>query len=365
MSTKPTPKAGIMQIKPYVGGKSKADGAQRIIKLSSNENPWGPSSKAVAAYEAAAKNLHRYPDGGHIELKETLAKTHGFAENELICGSGSDELIGLLVHAFAGKGDEVLFSEHGFLMYRIYTLSNDATPVTAPETNLHFDVDAILKAVTAHTKIVFIANPNNPTGTYLPFAEIKRLRAGLPAHVILALDAAYAEYMEAPDYEAGHSLVKDTNTIVLHTFSKIFGLPGLRLGWAHGPADIIDAMNRIRSPFNVTSPALAAGVAALNDTGFLDKQRALNSAERKRLCDALKQMGLAYVPSHTNFMLIDFNTPEASAEANSFLTSRGLIVRDVVAYGLAKYLRISFGTTEENNLLIEALTDFVAAKKAA
>lgn len=360
----PKPKDSIMQIKPYVGGKSKAAGAKRIIKLSSNENPWGPSPKAVAAFEAAAKHLHRYPDGGHAELRETLAKTHGFPENQLICGSGSDELIGLLIHAFAGKGDEVLYSQHGFLMYKIYALANEATPVTAPEKELHFDVDAILKAVTQNTKIVFLANPNNPTGTYISFSEVKRLRTNLPSHVILALDSAYAEYMDASDYEAGHSLVKDTNTVVLHTFSKIFGLPALRLGWAHGPAAIIDAMNRIRSPFNVTAPALAAGVAALKDTGFVTEQRKKNGEERKRVCDALKQLGLAFVPSHTNFVMVDFGDAKRAEDANTFLMERGLIVRDVVAYGLPNYLRISFGTTEENNILIEALTDFAASKAA-
>ncbi|MBN8543535.1 MAG: histidinol-phosphate transaminase [Alphaproteobacteria bacterium] len=363
--TSPKPKESIMQIKPYVGGKSKADGAQRIIKLSSNENPWGPSPKAIAAFEAAAKNLHRYPDGGHMELRETLSKTHGFPENELICGSGSDELIGLLIHAFAGKGDEVLYSQYGFLMYKIYTLANEATPVTAPEKELHFDVDAMLAAVTPRTKILFIANPNNPTGTYIPFSEIKRLRAGLREDVILALDAAYAEYMDVNDYDTGHGLVKDTNTVVFHTFSKIFGLPALRLGWAHGPAAIIDAMNRIRSPFNVTAPALAAGVAALHDTAFVPQQREKNAIERKRVCDTLKQLGLGFVQSHTNFVLVHFGSTQKATEANQFLTQRGLIVRDTVAYGLPEYLRISFGTSEENNLLTQALNDFVASRNAA
>lgn len=361
----PVAKESIMQIKPYVGGKSKTDGAQRIIKLSSNENPWGPSPAAVAAFEAAAKSLHRYPDGGHVELRETLASTHGFAENELICGSGSDELIGLLIHAYAGKGDEVLYSEHGFLMYKIYALANEATPVTAPEKDLHFDVDAILAKVTAKTKIVFIANPNNPTGTYIPFTEVKRLRDGLREDIILALDCAYAEYMDVADYEAGHSLVKDSNSIVLHTFSKIYGLPALRLGWAHGPAHLIDTMNRIRSPFNVTAPALAAGVAAVKDRAFLDQQREKNAAERSRVCDAFAKLGLSFVPSHTNFVLVRFADAATAADANQFLMQRGIIVRDVVAYGLADYLRISFGTTEENTLLLAALTDFVATKKAA
>jgi len=366
MTPRPTPKPGILEISPYVAGKSKATGAARIIKLSSNENPWGAPESALAAYRDAAAQLHRYPDGGHHALKQTLSDLHGFAVNELICGSGSDELIGLLIHAYAGAGDEVLYSEHGFLMYRIYTLANSATPVTAPEKNLTADVDALLNAVTAKTKILFLANPNNPTGTCLPFSEIRRLRENLPASVILALDAAYSEYMERADYEAGHALVAEgTNTVIFHTFSKIYGLPALRLGWAHGPAEMMEVMNRIRSPFNVTSPALAAGVAALKDDGFITRMRALNRQELLRVSQSLTQLGLEIVPSQVNFLLVKFpRTPgQTAADANHFLMSRGIIPREVVNYGLPDYLRISIGTTEENGLFIEALTDFLSARK--
>jgi len=363
MTTAPTPKASIMKIEPYVGGKSKAPGVARVIKLSSNENPWGPSPKAIQAFAEEATHLNRYPDGGHFALREAIGKLHHFPVEQLICGAGSDELLGLLTHAFAGEGDEVLYSVHGFLMYKIYTLAAGATPVSAPEKDLHTDVDALLAAVTPRTKIVFVANPNNPTGTVIPFSEIRRLRAGLPEQVILGLDAAYAEYIDDPAYEAGESLVNEgTNTVVFHTFSKIYGLPALRLGWAFGPAAIIDAMNRIRSPFNVNSAALAAGVAALNDQEYIRDMRIRNADELKRLRHSLKPLGYEYVPSAANFLLVKFGAEEVPI-INRFLRHEGLIVREVDAYGLPDYLRISIGTTEENTLLIDALTRYKHDKK--
>jgi histidinol-phosphate aminotransferase len=358
MTTHPTPKQGIRDISPYVGGKSKADGAARVIKLSSNENPWGPSPKAVAAYQAESANLHRYPDGGHTQLREAIAATQKLPAEQLICGAGSDELIGLLVHAYAGAGDEVLYTQHGFLMYKIYTLANGATPVTAPEKDLHTDVDALLAAVTPATRIVFVANPNNPTGTVIPFSEIRRLRAGLREDIILGLDAAYAEYLDTADYEDGVSLVREgSNTVVLHTFSKIYGLPALRLGWAFAPAHIIDVMNRVRSPFNVNSPALAAGMAAMHDQAYVRDMRTKNAVELARVSQSLQQKGFAVVPSVTNFVLVKFGSHVA--KMNAHLASRGLIVREVAGYGLPEYLRISIGTTEENTLLLEALNDYM------
>ena len=363
MTKLPVPKKGISEISPYVGGKSKAEGATRVIKLSSNENPWGPSPKAIAAYQAQAANINRYPDGGHGLLREAIAEIQKLPADQLICGAGSDELIGLLVHAYAGAGDEVLYTQHGFLMYKIYTLGNGATPVTAPETDLHTDVDALLKAVTPATKIVFVANPNNPTGTVIPFSEIRRLRAGLREDIILGLDAAYAEYLDQPDYEDGISLVREgSNTVVFHTFSKIYGLPALRLGWAFAPAHIIDVMNRVRSPFNVNAPALAAGVAAMEDQTYVTDMRKKNAVELKRVADAVHALGYATVPSTTNFILIKFGAEVP--KVNAHLASRGLIVREVAGYGLPEYLRISIGTTEENGLLIDALNEFVKAKAA-
>lgn len=363
MTTLPTPKKGISEISPYTPGKSKAEGAARIIKLSSNENPWGPSPKAIAAYSAEAAHMNRYPDGGHASLREAIAWVQKLPAEQLICGAGSDELIGMLVHAYAGEGDEVLYTQHGFLMYKIYTLANGATPVTAPEKNLHTDVDALLAAVTPRTKIVFVANPNNPTGTVIPFSEIRRLRAGLREDIILGLDAAYAEYLDQPDYEDGISLVKEnTNTIVFHTYSKIYGLPALRLGWAFAPAHIIDVMNRVRSPFNVNTPALAAGVAAMEDQAYLAEMRTKNAVELKRVAEAIAKLGYEIVPSTTNFLLVKFGSDVAAI--NQHLAARGLIVREVGGYGLPEYLRISIGTTEENGLLIDALNAFVKAKAA-
>ena len=356
MSNLPAAKHGIMQISPYVGGKSKVEGAVTPLKLSSNENPWGPSPHAKAAFEREVRNLHRYPDGGHLALREAIGAAYNLAASQLICGAGSDELLGILIHAFASAGDEVLFHEHAFLMYRIYTLANGATPVTAREKNLTVDVDALLAAVTDKTRIVFVANPNNPTGSMLPFTEIKRLRDGLPAHVILGLDAAYAEYMDSTDYEDGCSLVRSSNTVVFHTFSKIYGLSGLRLGWAYARTEIIDIMNRVRSPFNVNSPALAAAIAAVQDQAYISDMRKKNSAERERVARAISALGYAVMPSHTNFLLVKFGN-EVDA-MNRHLMARGVIVREVGNYGLPEYLRISIGTTEENTVLIDALTAF-------
>ncbi len=364
MTTLPTPKPGITDISPYVGGKSKAEGVTRVIKLSSNENPWGPSPKAIAAFQAEAAHINRYPDGGHSALREAIARVQHLPAEQIICGAGSDELIGMLVHAYAGVGDEVLYTQHGFLMYKIYALSNGATPVTAPESNLHTDVDALLAAVTPRTKIVFVANPNNPTGTVIPFQEIRRLRAGLREDIILGLDAAYAEYLDSPEYEDGVALAREnSNTIVFHTYSKIYGLPALRLGWAFAPAHIIDVMNRVRSPFNVNSPALAAGIAAMEDQAYVADMRAKNQQELTRVSNAITALGYAVVPSVTNFILVKFGA-ETAKKVNAHLAARGLIVREVGGYGLPEYLRVSIGTSEENGLLIAALTDYAKASAA-
>lgn len=363
MPKHPTPQPGISDIAPYTPGKSKVEGISRIIKLSSNENPWGPSPKAVAAFKEAASNLHRYPDGAHVALREAVGKAYSLPAEQLICGCGSDELIGLLIGAYAGHGDEVLYSAHGFLMYKIYAQGHGATPVTAPETNLTANVDALLAAVTPNTKILFLANPNNPTGTVLPFSEVRRLRENLPEHIILGLDAAYAEYMTDASYEDGVSLAKEgTNTVVFHTLSKIYGLPGLRIGWAYGPAHIIDMMNRIRSPFNVNSPAILAAIAALEDQAYVETSRSNNAAERARVSKEIAAMGYDVVPSHTNFVLVKYGA-QASA-VTAYLAKHGIMVRDVVAYGLPEYVRISIGTAEENGELLAALKGFAAAQAA-
>ena len=358
----PTPIAGLMNIAPYVAGKAKVEGAVKVLKLSSNENPWGCSPKVKPAIEHQLGQLHRYPDSGHLALREAIGAAYNLPANNLICGAGSDELLGLLIHAYAGLGDEVLYHAHAFLMYKIYTLANSATPVAAPERNLTVDVEALLAAVTPKTKIVFVANPNNPTGTVIPFSDIKRLREGLPESVILGLDGAYAEYMTRADYEDGRSLVRHSNTVVFHTFSKIYGLAALRLGWALARPEIIDVLNRIRSPFNVNSLAIAAGVAALNDQAFIRDTLHKNETERTRVSHAIAALGYEVVPSYTNFLLVKCGR---HAEAmNRHLLARGVIVREVAAYGLEEYLRISIGTEHENTVLIDAIAAFTRAGAA-
>jgi histidinol-phosphate aminotransferase len=260
MAVRPEPRPGVMQIEAYVPGKSAAAGVAKIHKLSSNETPLGPSPKAIEAIRAA-NHFELYPDGAATALREAIASKYGLDPDRILCGSGSDELLSLVTSAYVGPGDEGIFTAHGFLVYKIAILAAGGTPVVAPETDYRADVDAILSRVTPRTKIVYLANPNNPTGTYLPFNEVKRLHAGLPPHVLLVLDAAYAEYVRRNDYEAGLELVLSADNVVMtRTFSKIYGLANLRLGWMVGPAHVIDAVNRIRGPFNVNGPAMTAGI---------------------------------------------------------------------------------------------------------
>lgn len=361
----PAPKPSIMQISPYVAGKSKAAGTQRIIKLSSNENPLGPSPKAIEAFKAQAGSLNRYPDSGHAELREAIAGVYKLNPAHLICSAGSDELIGMIIQAYTQAGDEVLYPAHGFLMYKIYALSQGATPVTAPEQNFRTDVDALLAAVTPKTKIVFLANPNNPTGSYITKAELKKLRDGLRPDILLAIDNAYCEYLTEADYSTGDELVTTTeNTITLRTFSKIYGLPALRLGWGHAHPAIIDVLNRIRGPFNVNSAAIAAGIAAVQDTAYTTHSRDTNNAELARVNKALSALVHVY-PSVTNFVMIELDSAERVAACNAFLTERGLITREIAPYNLASKLRISLGTAEENDLMIAAMKEFASGKTAA
>ena len=363
--TGPVLRPGIDAIAPYVGGEAKIPGANRIIKLASNENALGPSPKAIAALQAHAASAHRYPDGNAVELRAALAGHFSLDPARIVCGNGSDELIALLVRAYAGPGDEVLYSRHGFLMYAISALSVGATPVTAPEASLTADVDALLAAVTERTKLVFLANPNNPTGTCLAAAEVRRLQAGLPPHVVLALDAAYAEFVDRPDYEPGIALVRESgNTVMLRTFSKLYALGGLRIGWAFCPPAIADALNRLRGPFNVGAAAQSAAVAALDDAEHAAKSLAHNRLWRDWSAAAFSRLGLVVVPSDGNFLLVRF--PDAAllnADAGfEFLKSRGIIARKMGAYHLGEYLRITIGTEEEMRLTAAALGDFLGRR---
>ena len=358
---KPQPRPGIMEVTAYVGGEAAIPGANRVIRLASNENPLGASPRAIAAYTALQGELHRYPDGGASELRRTIAEAHDLPEEQLVCGAGSDELIGLLVRAYAGPGDEVLYSAHGFLMYSIAAKTAGATPVAAPETDLRADVDALLAHVSECTRLVFLANPNNPTGSYLTGAELQRLHAGLPEHVLLVIDAAYAEYVEQADYEAGAALVADSDNVVMtRTFSKIHGLAALRLGWAYGPPAVVDVLNRMRGPFNVCAPALAAGTAALLDRGHVERSVAHNTRWLAWFCDEAKQLGLDPTESVGNFALVRFpgEPGRDAAAAAAHLKREGILVRAMGAYGLPNCLRITIGSEPEIRAVAEALTSF-------
>jgi histidinol-phosphate aminotransferase len=363
-ATGPVPGPGILDIAPYVGGEAKAPGHLRPIRLASNESALGPSPKAVAAYRALADDIHRYPDGSAAELRAALGRHHGLDPERIVCGAGSDELIGMLLRAYAGPGDEVLYSRHGFLMYPIGAQSVGAHPVAVPERDLTADVDGFLARVTERTRIVFVANPNNPTGTYLSADEMARLHAGLPRHVVLAIDAAYAEFVNRNDYEPGIALVnRADNVVMLRTFSKIYALAGLRLGWAYCPPAIADVLNRIRGPFNVAAPALAAGVAAVEDVGALARARAHNERWLPWFSERLAALGLELTPSVGNFVLPRFpDDPRRNADAAfEFLHSRGILTRKMGGYGLPQHLRITIGTGEEMEIVAAALAEFMAA----
>jgi len=361
--TTPQPNAGVMQIAAYVPGRDKAAPGVRLHKLSSNETPLGASPAAIEAYREAADRLEIYPDGSSHELRRAIAEVHGLNPDNIVCSNGSDELLGLLASTYVGPGDEGIFTEHGFLVYRIQILAAGGTPVVAPETGHRADVDAILAAVTERTKIVFLANPNNPTGTYLSDEEVRRLHAGLPPHVLLVLDAAYAEYVRRNDYASGIELVSaNRNVVMTRTFSKIHGLAGLRIGWLYGPAEIVDALNRVRGPFNVNAPAIAAGSAAIRDRAHVDKAIAHNDKWLPRLTEAFEAMGLKVTPSVGNFVLIHFpdgDEARSAAAADRYLVERGYVLRQVVPYGLPNALRMTIGTDEANQGVIDALAAFM------
>lgn len=361
------PRQGILDIAAYVPGKSALHGDTPVIKLSSNETPFGPSPRAIEAYLAAAPNLSRYPDGSAAPLRDAIARLYGLDPMRIVCGAGSDELLNLLAAAYLGPGDEAIYSEHGFLVYRIAILAHGATPVVAKETALTADIDAILACVTPRTRMVFLANPNNPTGTYLGFEEVKRLRAGLPDDVLLVLDAAYAEYVRANDYEAGIELVAATeNTVMTRTFSKIYGLAALRIGWAYCPKVVAEALNRIRGPFNVSGPAIAAGVAALADRAQVARAAEHNEIWRARMAEALAGLGLTVTPSAANFLLLHFPpVGRSAADADAFLHSRRIILRRVAEYGFPDALRMTIGTEDDNVQVLDALKAFMGADGAA
>ncbi|MBN8183714.1 histidinol-phosphate transaminase [Roseibium aggregatum] len=364
-ANRPQPRPGVLDIAPYVPGKSKGSHGKTVHKLSSNETPLGTSEAARAAIEAVARNLELYPDGSSAELRAAIGEVYGLNPDRIICGAGSDEVLSLIAYGYLGQGDEAIYSEHGFLVYDIAIRAAGATPVIAPEKDLTTDVDAILARVTDKTRMVFVANPNNPTGTYLPFEEVKRLHEGLPANVLLVLDAAYAEYVRRNDYESGLELAATSdNVIMTRTFSKIYGLANLRLGWGFGPAHVIDALNRIRGPFNVNGMAIAAGMAAVRDRDFVTRSIEHNDTWLPWVTAELEKLGLKVTPSVGNFVLVHFPDEDGkrAADADAYLLERGCVLRMVGNYGLPNSIRMTIGSEDANRAIIGHLKDFLEQK---
>lgn len=361
----PVPKPWVMAIHPYVPGKSSTDSGRPAAKLSSNENPLGTSAAARDAFLSAARNLERYPDASGAIVREAIAAKHGLDPARIIYGNGSDEVLHLAAGAFAGPGDEVIYVNYGFAVYEIAARRVGAQPVIAPDKDYATDIDAILACVTDRTRIVFIANPNNPTGTYASRAEIARLHAGLPGHVLLVLDHAYAEYLAPDEDDGGMVLARNApNVLVTRTFSKIYGLAAERIGWGYASAEIIAAMHRIRLPFSMTIAGQRAAVAALGDTEFVEASRGHNAEWRawlSREIEALGNHGLRAVPSKANFVLTLFEGEVTAEHAYKALMDKGYIVRWLPGQGLPHGLRISIGTAEETRGVARALREIVGA----
>lgn len=355
-----TPNPGIIDIALYVGGESKAPGAERVVKLSSNENPFGTSPKALEAIKGN-QHLEKYPDGNSTELRAAIAAKFALEENRLICGCGADEIIGLLCKAYLQPGDNVVYANHAFLMYGIYAKTCGADTIEVTEQNLVPDLDAMLAAVTPKTKIVFLTNPNNPTGSFNTPADIKSFRDKLPAHVILVIDDAYAEYASvSAGHENGFSFAQGRDdVVVLRTFSKIYGMAGLRLGYGYCPAEITDVLNRVRGPFNVSIPAQLAGIAALSDDSFIEKSISHNMKWREWTKTEIERLGLKVWPSAANFLLVSFKDADDAESCRLFMKSRGILVRQMGAYKLPDSLRISIGAQDEMELAVAAIKAYL------
>ncbi|WP_410217524.1 histidinol-phosphate transaminase [Paracoccus sp. (in: a-proteobacteria)] len=354
---------GIMDIALYVSGESRLAGRDDVLKLSSNENPLGCSPAAQEAFRAAAADLHRYPATDHAPLRTAIGAVHDLDPDRIICGVGSDEVLQFVVHAYAGPGDEVITTEHGFSMYPILAHMVGATPVTVRESERRVDVDAILAAVTERTRVVFIANPANPTGTMLEGEELQRLIEGLPPQVLFVHDGAYTEF--AAGFDGGASLVdRHPNVIMTRTFSKIHGLGGLRIGWGYASRAIIDVLNRVRQPFNLSNAQMAAAEAAIRDTAFTARCIDLNARMRDRMRQSLIQMGIACDESFANFVLARFDSPETAAAADAALRADGILVRRVGGYGLPAALRITVGDEEGCTRVLDSLGRFTASRRS-
>lgn len=356
----PTPRPGIMDIKAYVGGEGRGDFASPV-RLASNENALGSSEKAVAAYLKAVSELNRYPDGAVAGLREALGQEYGLDPAKIVCGAGSEQLISLLIGAYAGEGDNIVYSQYGFAMYAIMAKGLCVEAIAAPEKpDLRTDIDAMLAAVTPKTKIMMVANPNNPTGSYLTKDEMRKLREGLREDVLLVVDSAYSEFVHHADYENGEKMVDAYNNVVmLRTFSKIYGLAALRIGWGYFPEAVAEALNRTRAPFNVSVPAQAAGIAALADKDFLKRTVDMNDKGLAQVGAGLAALGVKVYPSVGNFVLAQFG-PRAE-EVRLALKAQGIFVRQMGAYGLPECLRITIGTEIDNARLLSVLGAFLQA----
>ncbi|NBB97964.1 MAG: histidinol-phosphate transaminase [Alphaproteobacteria bacterium] len=356
------PQPGIMDIALYQGGTAKIAGRDDALKLSSNENPFGAGELARAAYRRAGQDLHRYPSTDHASLRAALAAQYGLDAGRIICGVGSDEVITFLCQGFAGPGDEVVYSQHGFLMYPISAMAAGATPVKAPEQDRTTDVDALLAAVTDRTRLVFVANPNNPTGTMVPLSELERLADGLPPQVLLVLDGAYAEYVDG--YDGGAAMVDARDNVVMtRTFSKLHGLGGLRIGWGYGPAHVMDVLNRLRGPFNLSNTQLDVAESALGDAAHIARSLSENARLRDWLADRLNAAGVATDRSHANFVLGRFASAEQAEACNAALLADGLIVRQVSSYGLPEGLRITVGDEAACRRVAHVIDRFMEAQE--
>ncbi|HVY51096.1 MAG TPA: histidinol-phosphate transaminase [Devosia sp.] len=357
---RPRPQPGLLKIAPYVPGRSQAPPGVSAVKLSANESPLGASPAALAALREADASPEIYPEGSARILREALGEVHGLDPARIVCGNGSDDLLHLLAQCYLGEGDAAVMSRHGFNIYPIVTMGASAEIIMAPERDYRADVDALLRAVTPRTRMLFLANPNNPTGTYLGGAELERLQRGLRPDILFVLDSAYAEYVTAEDYDVGIGLVNAAdNVVMVRTFSKM-GLAASRIGWMYAPAHVVDVVNRIRGPFNVNRPAQYAGAAAARDTAFTARLRAYNARMRDWLSRALHGNAIRVVPSQGNFVLALFETPEIAHAAFEALFAEGLIVREIGVYGIDNGLRISIGPEAALRRLVEVLRPFGA-----
>jgi len=356
----PQPNQGVMTVEPYVGGTATLDGVEKVYKLSSNESPLGPPPAAIEAYKQAIETMALYPDGDARALRRAIAVAHGLNFENIVCGNGSDELLGLLAHSYLSAGDEVVTTEHSFSVYEIQSRTAGAHVIKVREKECRIDIAALIAAISSKTKMVFIANPGNPTGTYLTRDEIEALHAALPPHVLLVLDGAYAEFVEDGDYDPGINLVEAyQNVVMIRTFSKVYGLAGLRIGWIYAPRAVIDVLGRVRPPFNVTLPAQRAAEVAVAAQDFIADAVAFNTKWRQWLVREIEALGLRTTPSVTNFILIHFAEEGQALKADAHLRSRGFILRRVAGYGFPNALRLSIGCEEANCGVIEALSHFM------